>query len=266
MEDQLGFDTETGEVHRTISEAAIAAAAPPNAAFLAGVNAELNHAIFEAVKQMPLWIKAESQGARGKYAKLPAILTVVRPLLFEQGIRIRQGASRSWTFDEGGGTKGRLVPVYTDLIHTPTGQFERTEMEVPLPKMDPMGMGSSITYGKRWTLLAGLGLATDEADDDGEAAKLKDLHDTSPDSAELIALKAGMDKIKDASKLTEWVSEGQQKKRFSALSEPELERARAYYSERGKAILAEPEREPARGGIGKQKNNVDIVGKRGSDE
>ena len=33
-----------------------------------------------------------------------------------------------------------------------------------------------------------LGLATDEADDDGEDAKLKDLHEMVPDSPALIAL------------------------------------------------------------------------------
>ena len=233
MEDQLGFDTETGEM--PISERAINASIPPPRE----VPSSLYAALHNAVQSMPVWITTDKQGAHKiKYATLKAILEVVRPKLMENGIRIRQGSGRSYAMDDGGGVKGRIVQVYTELVHSSTGQIDRTEVEIPIVRLDAQSMGSAIKYGQRYSLLAALALTTDEADDDGEAAKLKDLHDTSPDSAELIALKAGMDKIKDASKLTEWVSEAQQKKRFSALSEPELERARAYYSERGKAILA----------------------------
>lgn len=221
------IDTETGELFpRSTSEAAIKAgfhnSVAQAAASLGIGNTALNAAIFAAVQKMPVWVKAESLGARGKYAKLPAILTVVRPLLFEQGIRIRQGTSRSWPFDDGGGAKGRLIPVFTDLIHTPSGQVERTEMEVPLPKMDPMGMGAAITYGRRWTLLAACALATDEADDDGEAAKLSSVSDKPKhDSTELAALTAEMIKLADETKLIAWSNEPKQQKRFSALGEKE---------------------------------------------
>lgn len=234
------FDPDTGELP-SISDAAIAAARVPSPQ----VPQDLYAALHKAVAAMPVWITTDKAGAHKiKYATLKTILDTVRPKLMENGIRIRQGSGRSYAMDDGGGVKGRIVQVYTDLVHSETGQVDRTEVEIPIVRLDAQSMGSAITYGRRYSILAALGLATDEADDDGEAAKLKDLHETSPDSAELIALKSAMDKIKDASKLMEWASEGQQKKRFSALSEPELERARAYYAERGKAIL-KGESEPA---------------------
>lgn len=236
MTEDAGFDPDTGELPLlSISEAAIAAARSPQEP----VPQDLYAALHKAVAVMPVWITTDKPGAHKiKYATLKAILDVVRPKLMENGIRIRQGSGRSYSMDDGGGVKGRLVMVYTDLVHGPSGQVDRTEVEIPIIRLDAQAMGSAITYGRRYSLLAALGLATDEADDDGEDAKLKDVHEMVPDSPALIALKAGMDKIKDASKLTEWVSEAQQKKQFSMLSEQELERARAHYAARGKAILA----------------------------
>ena len=40
---------------------------------------------------------------------------------------------------------------------------------VPLPKADPQGMGSALTYARRYALTAMLGMVTE--DDDGEGAK-----------------------------------------------------------------------------------------------
>lgn len=236
MTEDTTFDPETGELpFASISEAAVAASRVPTPP----APRDLYEALHKAVAAMPVWITTDKQGAHKiKYATLKAILETVRPKLMENGIRIRQGSGRSYAMDDGGGVKGRIVQVYTELIHSPTGQIDRTEVEVPIVRLDAQSMGSAITYGRRYSLLAALGVTTDEADDDGEDAKLKDLHEASPDSPELAALKAAMDKIKEPSKLTEWASDGQQRKRFSALSEQELERARAYYTARGKALLA----------------------------
>ena len=142
--------------------------------------------------------------------------------------------------------KGRLIPVYTDLIHSATGQSERTIIEIPLSKMDAQGMGSAITYGRRYSLLAALGLATDEADDDGESAILKKMGDRHDDSPELAAMTREMLAIKDSTKLVDWSDEPKQQKRFSALEKDEQAILKQRYSERGKALLSADD-EPAKG-------------------
>ena len=195
-----------------------------------------------AVEKMPVWITADREGAhKVKYATLKTILETVRPILLAEGIRIRQGSDRSWPLDEGGGNKGRLVPVYTDLIHAESGEIDRTVIEIPLTIMNPQAMGSAITYGRRYSLLAALGLATDEADDDGVGALPSKITDVTPDSPELLALKKEMDAFKSAGDLAEWAREPKQEKRFSRLCEADLGLARAYYKKRGQDILNAPD-------------------------
>lgn len=218
-------------------------------AVLQGRNApSLQFGIFMAMQKIPVWIKAEAKGHREiRYATLKDILATVRPVLLEQGIRIRQGADRSWPADDGS-MKGRLVPVYTDLIHVPTGEMERTIIEIPLLKMDPQAMGSAITYGKRYSLLAALGLATDEADDDGESAKVREIDEKTADSKALLELKSEMDAIANKDKataekkleeLTKWGMDGKSRSRLNRLSEAEQERAKAHYARLRESLQGE---------------------------
>jgi hypothetical protein len=228
------IDNETGEIRPNgIASRASSAAAQAHVATMAMRNGYgatgLHFAIWQAVKEMPVWITTDKNGARSKYATLKAILEVVRPVLLNHGIRIRQGTDRTFGADEGGGIKGRLVPTYTDLIHVPTGEFERTQIEIPLPKLDPQAMGSAVSYGRRYTLLAALGLATDEADDDGARAMPVDLAAKRTDSDDLVSLRADIDACKDIAALTKWASEPKIRKRIDQLSEAEADRLREHY-------------------------------------
>ncbi len=202
---------------------------------------DIQHALEQAVRRMPVWVTTDSSGAHNvKYASLKAILSVVRPILSEHGIRIRQGCEKSWGADEGGGSKGRLVPVYTDLVHAISGAVERTMVEIPLTRLDPQSMGSAITYGKRYSLIAALGLATDEADDDGARAMPRDITTKASDGAELQALKAEIEEIAKAEKpkpadklasLTKWATDPKVKRRMNELPEGELERLRMFFAD-----------------------------------
>lgn len=238
-------DLDTGEVIST-SDAAVRGmlerAELDRAQVMGFANAQLFAALMAATKELPVWITTDKDGAHKiKYATLKAILETVRPKLLEQGIRIRQGTDPSRILDEGGGSKGRLIPVYTDLIHCETGQIDRTVIEIPLTRLDPQAMGSAITYGRRYSLLAALGLATDEADDDGEGAKLKTMDDHT-ESPELAAISREMAAMKDATKLAEWASEAKQQKRYSALSDQEQGMLRARKAERVKELLSVDEK------------------------
>lgn len=232
-------DSDSGEVRPNgsvpISERARPQTPPPI------VNRSLNDAIEGALKEIPVWIKATSSSGRGnaKYATLKEILEVVRPVLLKHRVRIRQGADRSWPCDEGGGMKGRLIPVYTDLIHTVTGEADRTVIEMPLTRLDPQAMGSAITYGKRYSILAALGLTTDEADDDGERAMPRDMAEAVRESAGLVELKAEIDAIKEPTKLVAWGSDAKNKSRIHKLSDGEAVLLRQHYQAHGKKLVGE---------------------------
>lgn len=159
-------------------------------------------ALFRAQAELPTVIENSKKGARGKYVPLDALLLEVKPILQKHGLMIRQGQERSYGADDGG-SKTRIFPVYTDIIHAPSGEMHRTTIEVPAPRMDAQGVGSAITYGKRYSLLAALGIATadDVADDDGAAGRKREITEQSHDSPELAQLKAQIDGIKDLDKL-----------------------------------------------------------------
>ena len=61
------------------------------------------------------------------------------------------------------------IGLVTKLTHAESGQWQSSLAVVPLPKADPQGMGSAITYARRYALTAMLGMVTE--DDDGEGAK-----------------------------------------------------------------------------------------------
>jgi hypothetical protein len=63
------------------------------------------------------------------------------------------------------------VIVETILTHT-SGQWIQSELALPLLKADPQGVGSAITYGRRYGLAAIIGIVAD-VDDDGNAASGK---------------------------------------------------------------------------------------------
>jgi hypothetical protein len=255
------FDPETGELFPAYpppveewiaqkstqppaSERAAETVAEPNPEPLGGRG--LDEALFRAQGDLPNWVKAEKAGAhKTKYAPLGIILSVVRPVFERHGLRIRQGADRSWPMDEGGGSKGRLIPVWTEIIHTPSGERERTTLEMPLPKMDPQGMGSALTYGRRYSLLAAIGLASDEADDDGARAKRNDVTEAQEESAALISLKAEVTAVKDLAGLVKWATDAKIKRAVDDLSEGDAALLRQHWSQRKRDLLDGVDETPA---------------------
>ena len=239
----MTYDQDTGEIYTTGARAAASASSArvQMERDKLGYGANVLHAaVARALQHIPAWIQNTKQGAhRVKYAPLKDILEKVRQPLMDVGVRIRQGAEPSRMADEGGGVKGRLIPVYTDLIHVDTGLMDRTTIEIPLLKLDAQSMGSAITYGRRYTLLAALGLATDEADDDGMAAKPRDLNAKVEASADLETLIKEMRGVKDVAALTKWGADPKNRHRIEELTEGEAERLRIAYSDHREKLNAE---------------------------
>lgn len=98
---------------------------------------------------------------QNKYADLPAIVRAVQPILLANGLAVTQWPS----FD------GEHDLLTTRIIHT-SGQWIEDSVRLYLVKLDPQGLGSAITYARRYALSAALGIVTEE-DDDGNAASPK---------------------------------------------------------------------------------------------
>jgi len=100
---------------------------------------------------------------RSKYADLTSCLEAVREPLAKNGLAIVQLPSRS--------TDG-LVELTTMLIHE-SGQWIGSTASTRIAKDDAQGMGSALSYLRRYCLMAVTGLGAD--DDDGEAAMHRNL-------------------------------------------------------------------------------------------
>lgn len=101
---------------------------------------------------------AKNPHFKSSYATLENVIDTARPALQEAGIAFVQAP---------GMVIDGSVEVTTMLVHT-SGEWMKSTLHVPLGKRDPQGVGSAITYGCRYSLMAMLGLPP--TDDDGEAA------------------------------------------------------------------------------------------------
>lgn len=95
---------------------------------------------------------------RSSYAPLEEIAEAVREPLRDNGLAVIQ------TF---GQVEGGVV-VITTLLHE-SGEWYSGELVLPVEKGTAQGVGSAITYGRRYGLAAFLKVVSDE-DDDGNAA------------------------------------------------------------------------------------------------
>lgn len=117
-------------------------------------------ALLNAQRSMGKVIKnATNPHLKSKYADLGSVLDTIEQPLWDNGLLIAQ----RFTHDQGGAI------LVTELIHAASG--ERLTSEVPVVSKDPTDpqkIGAAITYYRRYSLLALLGLAPE--DDDGHAA------------------------------------------------------------------------------------------------
>lgn len=121
-------------------------------------------AAFQAeVKAIPK--TADNPFFRSKYADLPTVVEAVQPLLTKNGLVVTQMPCLLTS-----GPDGLSDGLQTILMHT-SGQFIEATMLLHLPKLDPQGQGSAITYARRYSYMAVLGLVAD-VDDDGNAASV----------------------------------------------------------------------------------------------
>ena len=98
---------------------------------------------------------------QNRYATFNRVMDTCRDVMLDNGIWLCQYPVRVEIGHMG---------LVTKLTHAESGQWQASVAVVPLPKADPQGYGSCITYAKRYALTAMLGMVTE--DDDGEGAKM----------------------------------------------------------------------------------------------
>lgn len=94
---------------------------------------------------------------RSKYADLAEVLNTVRPVMSKNGISISQFPA----FD------GGIASVETIVMHT-SGEWMSGISSAPVTKQDAQGVGSALTYLRRYSLAAIAGIA--QEDDDANSA------------------------------------------------------------------------------------------------
>lgn len=95
---------------------------------------------------------------KSKYAALPDILDAIEKPLSESGLTINQ-------FPEGD------HGLTTILIHAESGEYMMATYTMTPTKNDPQGIGSCITYQRRYSIGAVLSLNIDEDDDGNKASE-----------------------------------------------------------------------------------------------
>jgi len=95
---------------------------------------------------------------KSKYAALPDVVQHAGPVLSKHGLAISQFIGN----DE----------LITYLIHE-SGQYIAHTMTLHLPKQDPQGQGSAVTYARRYAYMSALGLVADDDDDGNRGSQSK---------------------------------------------------------------------------------------------
>ena len=95
---------------------------------------------------------------KNKYASLASVIDSIRKPLADNGLSLTQHAS----------VDGNIVTVETVILHK-SGQWMSSNIKMNSKDVSAQGIGSTITYARRYSLSSILGIAAEE-DDDGNAS------------------------------------------------------------------------------------------------
>jgi hypothetical protein len=125
------------------------------------VSHDLTQAILAVQSEAPTLPKDKTNPHfNSRFAGLDTITEKIGPILQKNGL--------IWLTFPGRDEDGHLALRYS-LVHAETGEEVGDTMPLLLGKDDMQGLGSAVTYARRYALCAVLGLVADE-DDDGAAA------------------------------------------------------------------------------------------------
>ncbi len=122
---------------------------------------------------------------KSKYSDINSVWETLREPLTTNGLLVLQDVT----------TTPDSVSVITRVLHTSAEWIEFGPLILPLLKRDAQGIGSAITYCKRYSLCAALGITAADEDDDANAACALNMAvnvPTTPKYTELAKLKPAM--------------------------------------------------------------------------
>jgi hypothetical protein len=125
--------------------------------------------------------------AKSNYATLESVLEAVAEPLTEAGLVLTQWAGEL-VYGSGKNERATLH-VYTRIEHAESSEYMQTCLPIMVVKDDAQGIGSAMTYSRRYALKALLGIP--EVDDDGAAASGQDSELRPPRKSSAAAKKDG---------------------------------------------------------------------------
>ncbi len=171
---------------------------------------------------------AKNPHFKSNYADLAEVINTVRPIMSKHGISISQFPA----FDSG------LASVETIVMHH-SGEWMSGVSSAPVGKQDAQGVGSAITYLRRYSLAAIAGIA--QEDDDGNSAvggqRQQQQRQPQPKAVDVDKAVAAIRGAGDAATINKYVQSAQQR----GASDLQMQSIQAAASER----LGELEGAPA---------------------
>jgi hypothetical protein len=126
---------------------------------MANTTSTLNSALVAALGELRNVAKDKlNPHFKSKFTSLDAILDATRPVLAKHGLALSQEP----VFEDG------MAGVVTRIIHA-GGESRESKLLLPLRDQSAQGVGSCLSYARRYAAAAVLGIASDE-DDDGQVA------------------------------------------------------------------------------------------------
>ena len=118
----------------------------------------LAKAMLKVQKQLQPALKDKLNGfTQSRYATLNSVMEACSETLIDAGIWITQYPV---PIDD----NGSLLGLVTKLVHAESGEWHESLLVMPLPKADPQGYGSALTYARRYGLSSMIGLVTEDDD------------------------------------------------------------------------------------------------------
>lgn len=122
---------------------------------------ELGKALVKAQAMMSPAIKdARNPFLNTRYASLNAVLEACREPLLTNGLAIVQSPAPAPEY-----LGSNFIGLETKLLHAESGQWIASLAVIPLVKPDPQAMGAAISYARRYSLSAMLGIVSEEDND-----------------------------------------------------------------------------------------------------
>ena len=117
---------------------------------------KLSEALVKAQSEIKHAMKdSNNSHFKNDYASLESVINASKEALLKQDIIVLQGMNQDGS------------ALVTRLLHK-SGEFIETDTKIILSKQDMQGLGSAITYARRYALAAILNIS--QADDDGNEA------------------------------------------------------------------------------------------------